>query len=321
MKKNIGRLTVLGLLTTAAFAQIEQTHPELCGRDEANAPALPPISVSVDRTQGSATLFFRDGGAEQAIDLPGVVDSVPEACPLADGRYLIFGETYNGTNLLIIDSNKHAVIDHFQGFDPALSPNQRWIVYRKFYPREHDLSVSEEYLIYDLSKTPTQNRPPSIEVTDWEDVGRAIFPLGRANTFMDAMDSPADRTHVTGSKSFAWSSDSRLVVFGDRLQGRFAVVAMVMSNDGLTKAYEHPITISEVCGSGPVSNDFRVFMSRATIAQSPQGDYSIQAGFEPVPGGCVPKPVELRWPGDFAAAIVEKPFEHHYQRKAAVVDQ
>jgi hypothetical protein len=198
MNKDISRFLMVASLALPAFAQIEQTHPELCGMPGGTVPSLPAMSISVDHSEGSAKLFLGGGFATKAIDLPGVIDSVPEVCALPSGQYLVFGETYNSTNMLIVDVQKGAMVDHFQGFDPAMSPDQRWIAFRKFYPRHHDLPLSEEYLLYDLSKNPSQNRAPGIDLTDWETVGRTIFPVGW-NTTWDAGDMPNDRMHSSGS--------------------------------------------------------------------------------------------------------------------------
>jgi hypothetical protein len=99
MKRNLTRILILALFGVAAFAQIEQTHPELCSLPDGAVPSLPAMSISVDRSQGSAKLSVGEGMTAQTIDLPGVIDSVAEVCPLSGGRYLVFGETYNSMNI------------------------------------------------------------------------------------------------------------------------------------------------------------------------------------------------------------------------------
>ena len=311
MNKDISRLLIVASLALPAFAQIEQTHPELCGMPGGTVPPLPAMSISVDRSEGSAKLFLGGGFATKAIDLPGVIDAVPEVCPLPNGQYLIFGETYNGTNMLIVDVQKGAVADQIVGFDPAMSPDQRWI--------HHDLPLSEEYLLYDLSKNPTQNRQPGIELPNWTDVGRVIFPVGWKNTMWDTGDIPNDRMHSSGSLSFGWSADSHMVVFGDILHNRFSVIAAIIDNDGSTKAYEHPVTVPQVCGR-PVSRDFGVFLEHPAITKEGDAQYTINANLRPMPGVCEPQSLKLRFPDDFTVSTAEKAFEHHYKWKPAVVD-
>lgn len=320
MNKNISRLLIVASLALPAFAQIEQTHPELCGTPSGTVPPLPAMSISVDRSEGSAKLFLGGGFATKAIDLPGVIDAVPEVCPLPNGQYLIFGETYNGTNMLIVDAQKGAVVDQIVGFDPAMSPDQRRIAFRKFYPRHHDLPFSEEYLLYDLSKNPSQNRAPGIDLTDWENVGRAIFPAGWKNAMFDTGDIPKDRLHSSGSLSFDWSADSHMVVFGDILHNDFSVIAVIFDNDGSTKAYEHPVRVPQVCGK-PVSQDFGIFIEHAAITTEGDGQYAIKTNLRPTPGVCEPQNLKLRFPDDFTASTVEKSFEHHFKWKRAVVDR
>jgi len=320
MKRDITRILILGLFGTAVFAQIEQAHPELCSLPEGTVPSLPAMSIAVDQTQGSAKLSVGEGMTARTIDLPGVIDTVAEVCPLPSGHYLVFGDTYNGMNMLILDIGKPAAMDAFSGFEPVMSPDRRWVVYRKFYPRHHDASISEEYLIYDLTKTAAQNRPPEISLTNSGNVGRPIFPPGRTNLLWDNYDLPDDRMHRAGSLSFYWSADSQLVMFGDLLQDHFAVIAVTIDKDGLVRAYEHSITPSDLCG-GKVAKDFGLFVSHAAISQDAPDEYLIKTDFQPMPGVCVPKSQELRFPDDFKPSPAETPFQRQRIQKPAVVDQ
>ena len=61
-------------------------------------------------------------------------------------------------------------------------------------------------------------------------------------------------------------------------------------------------------------------ISHAAITSEDQGEYSIKADFQPMPGVCEPKSVEWRLK-DFQVSKPETPFERQYKRKAAVVDQ
>ena len=62
-----------------------------------------------------------------------------------------------------------------------MSPDQRWLAFRKFYPARTELPVTEEYLVYDLTKTPAQNRNAAVRVDNYTDVGLDLFPLGQKN--------------------------------------------------------------------------------------------------------------------------------------------
>jgi hypothetical protein len=111
-----------------------------------------------------------------------------------------------------------------------------------------------------------------------------------------------------------------VVVFGDILHNRFSVIAVIIDNDASAKAYEHPVTVPQVCGK-PVSQDFGVFIEHAAITKEGDGQYAINANLRPTPGVCEPQSLKLRFPDDFTASTAETPFQHQYKRKPAVVDR
>jgi hypothetical protein len=286
-------------------AQIDQTHPELCARPAGAVPIPPNLSVTVDRSVGHADLFLGNGLSAVKIDIPGVVVEIEEVCPLLDGRVVLFGGTYNSTNINIIDPAAAKLTDSFSGFNPAMSPNQRWLAFRKFYPRHTELPTSEEYLLYDLTRTAAQNRPAGIAPDDWQDVGVPIFPLGMNNSLTDHIGLPEDQQHRAGSNSFFWASDSQAMVFGDILQDRFATILVTIDESGATKAYVHPIKVSETCPGKPDHLDsFGVFIEHADIGPAIEGDRLIHLSLRPTPGVCEPKDMELH-SADFQPAKPE----------------
>jgi hypothetical protein len=168
MKLTISTILFSLLFMLPSFSQISQTHPELCGKPDGSVPLPPNVSATVDRSIGQGDLFLGPSDSAVKISIPEVVaDVIDEVCPISGGRLVVFGSVgYELKNINIIDSAKAALLDSFDGFTPAMSPNQRWLVYRKFYPFHTELPVSEEYLLYDLSKTPAQNRPSGITLSE-----------------------------------------------------------------------------------------------------------------------------------------------------------
>jgi hypothetical protein len=173
---------------TAVRSQITQSHPEYCGIPGNLNPPLPPVTARVDSNNGTATLFLSQRSSATAVlrlqdDL---VSEISEVCPLSDGRLVVFGEIprYEGVaeNIFVVDSAKSSLVDSFSAYRPVLSPNQRWIAYVKFHP--FYVEGSSEIMLYDLSKTPAQNRPPldPVHPNDVKtDVGTIIFPPGHEN--------------------------------------------------------------------------------------------------------------------------------------------
>ena len=203
-----------------------------------------------------------------------------------------------------------------------MSPNQRWLVYRKFYPRHTDLPVSEEYLLYDLTKSPTQNRLPDVPLTDHDNVGIAIFPLGQKNLNGDHIGVPDSQKHSFKTNAFLWAPDSRAIVFADILQGKLSIVLVTLDENGNTKGLVRPVSLSEVCGPTAQNGDLPLLDDAASAVESDQGgDRLIHLVFITgmVPD-CDPKKLDLRL-GDFQQAATEVPVLRKPTHKAIVVDQ
>jgi len=299
--------------------QIVQMSPELCGKPDASIPVPANISASFDISDGTAQLLFlRNNAVEKRLDLPGVVDQIDEVCPISNQRLLIFSSNTVGATLFIIDLTKSALIDSFWCFKPALSPNQRWLVYRKFYPRHTQFPPSEEYLLYDLERSPEQNRQAGISLEDYMYVGQAIFPKKKL------IDAPSEHTAQTGDRvheeagAFFWTQDSHLLIFGDSLQRHFSVVAVIIGESGQTEIKLHGVEVKDVCPPTTSPDDFAVSIASADAEATNGGDFLIKLSFTPNPGVCDPKPLQFSL-SDFHDAPIEtfvKP-----KRKKAVLTQ
>jgi hypothetical protein len=148
-----------GGLTPSASGQITQDHPELCGKvyDYVSVPSN--VSATLDSNGGEAKVFLKTSDSVKEIAIPGVTDEIEEVCPIAANRLVVFGNASSAThNIAFIDARNGSLVDSFYGTSPHMSPNQQWLVYRKFYARGA-LSPSDEYLLYDLRRTRSQNRP------------------------------------------------------------------------------------------------------------------------------------------------------------------
>lgn len=115
----------------------------------------------------------------------------------------------------------------------------------KFYPL-HGVEGSDEYMIYDLSKTPTQNRPAD-EAKESIDVGRVIFPPGHQNFPGSNTQLPQDQRHLGGMRLY-WASDSSAVLFEDRVTDSPGIALITLDDKGTPIAFRHALTQSEICG-------------------------------------------------------------------------
>jgi hypothetical protein len=94
--------------------------------------------------------------------------------------------------ITIVDMSQLKEIDYFLCYNPKLSPNKRFIVYEKFYPRFSPKEAqSSLILLYDMHKTPRENRLrkkgiPTFDIhksgtiSHITEVGLPIFPVSNA---------------------------------------------------------------------------------------------------------------------------------------------
>ncbi len=229
------------------FHEVRQLSPELCG---GTAAALPRgFSATFDQ---DGPMIFTDNGSP-GIPLGYSLYQIVEVCALADGRLVIFGDTGNRFSLSIIDGAHSARLGTFLAFDPRMSPDQRWIAFHKHYPRNTELPSSDEYLLYDLSKSFADNWPLGIDPGDDSAVGRAIYPVGWKNESGDNIGAPANQQHGAISPFF-WAPDSRAILFADTLMDQRNFVLVKIDDDARTTASVYPFPEAIECGDGSGRN-------------------------------------------------------------------
>lgn len=228
-------LTVLA--PGGAYSQIAQDRPDLCGRSGESIPLPPGTTFSV-KESSDLTIRLRNGRTA-TIDIDPA-ESVLQICPIAGERLLVFGTVAGGDGPLvwIISLEDGTKLDGIGARSPSVSPDQRWIAYRKFYPRFSAL-YTDEYLIYDLAKSPSGS-PAAV---------RQMYPPTVNHApFYGAYDE--NRLHTFASKAFFWSPDSRFVMFADSMgedgAREFSVVAVDVQARALT-AYTHRVDPQELC--------------------------------------------------------------------------
>jgi hypothetical protein len=272
------KLAIVILLSgfSQLWGQIAQSHPEYCGVPGGVNPPQPDVSVSIDQ-QGNSFLFIGRGNSVPGIPLtvgglPSLISEISEVCPLSDGRLVLFGN-YGGTAVFVVDRNKPSLVDSFDAYYPVISPDQRWIAFIKPYPL-HGVVGSDEYMLYDLAKTPAQNRPDG-DANNPADVGRVIFPPGHENFPGSNIGLSKAQRHLSGSLLY-WAPDSRAILFWDAAQDGPGIVLVTLDDKGTPSALRHPLTTAEICGravsgGGPHTSK----MDRAEIGPNLVGSRAI----------------------------------------------
>jgi hypothetical protein len=239
------RLVLIFVFVVAGHSQILQDQPELCGKPGETVPLPEGTTFTYsDGLPADLTIKLRDGSMK-TINLE-VASSVPQVCPIAGDRLLVFGTVVDedGPHVWILSQIDGKVLDHIGSRDPVVSPNQHWLVYRKFYPPRVEI-VTESYLLYDLTKDAAGNRLRNEEPGYPVRPGRQVYPVTAHHIPFHIMDS-LEPLHEFVSESLFWSSDSRFVAFADSTGGTESVVLVKVDERDLT-TYVHSLKANEIC--------------------------------------------------------------------------
>jgi hypothetical protein len=297
------------LLTWAAFAaygQIAQTHPELCGKTDGVVVLQRNITASASGEDTILTIKLTPSTVNIKM---GAVDEVQQICPIAGGKLVAYGFIGGvaAYDIEIIDGSTGSVLDSFVAYSPVMSPDQRWIVYRSFYAPQSELSLSEEYLLYDLTAGPNENRIPNPETGQAEDRGRVIYPAVPNGVPFNNLGLPPEQIHHLRSTGFFWARDSKSVVFADEIGGEMSIVWVSLNPDDNPIARVHPVRFDNICGKPEANQSTAILtLSNATVIEGPNGSQELHARFTSDKAMCEPGFVVLA-PGAFARAESEHP--------------
>lgn len=213
--------TLLFVSSSCANAQVFQNSPELCGSSDGRSVHMPDgLSINVSPGQGTAILTTSRGAA---LRLPGVREEITQVCVLPDNRLLLFGRAVGAYNVVIIDRALTRVLDSFYAYDPKVSPDQRWIVSRAFYPPQSDVTFSDEYVLYDLEPQVHTERMAPSQASKF-DPETVIYPVIDGHRKAGRTALPPEQTHQFCSEEFYWSSDSRFLGFADCVKDSMSLV-------------------------------------------------------------------------------------------------
>lgn len=275
-------LSILSLCPT--WAQITQSHPEYCGISGGVNPPLLNISATLNPNSHTVLYVGQSGSVVTLSDY--FITEISEICPLSDGRLVVFGDM-GGTEVYIVDPTKASVLDSFMAYRPVMSPNQRWIAFIKFYPL-HGVQGSDEIMLYDLSKTPAQNRPDG-DVKETIDVGNLIFPPGHQNFPGSNVVTPSDNRIIRYVMQLSWASNSHAILFEDRAESDPGIALVTIDQNGAASAFRHTLSDTETCGrviaAGTSPQTWR--LDRAEFA--PNGAITLDISSD----GCAPHVLQL----------------------------
>ncbi len=204
------------------------------------------VILEVKGSSGALSLtHLRNGQEVQSLRMPNTFAQINSIQAIADNKALVLGMANSSVLVAaIVNINKFTLIDSFLAYEPVLSPNLNYLVFSKFYPPHGVSGVEDRVRIYDMTRTPAQNRPVKSEDGADVEVGTPIYPVidkekNRANT-----DLPETDTFNLAS-TFYWSQDSSKVVFS-MSHGEFQ---LSLVNASITENRVTAKDISSVCAN------------------------------------------------------------------------
>jgi len=192
----------------------------------------------------------------------------------------------------IYDVASGKLVDQFWCYGAVGSPDGRRIATVRFHP-VHVASPESQYRVYDLARSPEQNRPSyreseKAEVPDMWNAGVAIYPLSAHEIDRDNFDVPEDKAHQAVAH-FSWSPDGRELAWIDG-QGSRATLIVVDTSGGVEPGrvvvHRAPVPrLDDLCSLSTTDDCFNAPAELIDVAFAPDG-YSIAARAHP---GDVPR--------------------------------
>jgi len=254
-------------------------------------------------------LKIRGREGTKVVQMTGNFDEeILEVCPAAGDKIVVFASAAGvALDLYIINRLDGAVLDIRIADTAAVAPDGNWLAYRAHPVPGAEVSQSEEYLVYDLSKNASENPgmpcTSSLTICAHEPKGRVMYPTVLGHTPLDSFGLPENQVHAFRSESFFWAVDSKSLVFADGVQKRLALV-WVRLQGGEPVAYIHAILDQDVCEGWHHGNlSPGLTLSSATIEG--RRTQAIVAQFRALNESCTPKLLNLH-EEDFIKADIEQ---------------
>lgn len=239
------------LLALSASGQILQGfHPD---HQQAVRLITPEFTAELipkprDARTGESHSIFRINkhGRQSYVALPFEFYQVNAILQGVSGKLLVVGmqagEIYQ---IGIVNIAESRLVDHFTCYGPAPSPDGRYIAYTKFFAPHGTPSPDDHAMLYDVGKSPSENRPEGIRLDDYIDVGFVLYPPGSSNREADNVDVPLSLVNVIGGRYF-WR-DPNLYLFGDWKAGEFRIIQVTIGS-GVASVRSLLLTQSQIGG-------------------------------------------------------------------------
>lgn len=206
--------------------------------DERWTPPFMDIMVSVRVSAAGRT---------SAIEISTAGTSPDLVAPSGTERLVLIA----GGMASIVNLGAELVVDQFLVSRPSISPDGRFIAYRRDQPRQS--REEDVLLLYDVSRNPQVNRlPPSGAMEVMRDVGLPVFPQWHATTrTYQGRDATADAPAWTLRSPIAWATSTAFVFLtGPTAPGASLAIHHVDVRDGA----QRPVVRSQTLDMGTVTS-------------------------------------------------------------------
>jgi hypothetical protein len=216
---------------------------------------------------GITLLFIRTGALpERSIELPHYPGDVTGYAKTPGGNIIITAKAGGSSNLVyILDLRVGQIIDSFLCSEATISPDHRYVVYKKFFP-EHgvdEVQSSNFAMIYDADASPAANRDANRGrlIDPLGDVGHLVFPASR--TLARSRRDNIPITHTFPSYFF-WSPDSKRVLFLDNAYPGDPISAGALHDGNVHASEDVPpsaaiqLVMVELSGAQPKTTRFKI---------------------------------------------------------------
>lgn len=216
------------------------------------------LSLSIQKHDKPAT----------AVPLPGNMMQVNDITRAQPNKVVVIGMV-NGDvwSVAVISLDALSVSDNFLCYEPAISPDGRYIAFIKFFPPHGAEDVEDHYMLYDLSKDASRNRPVGVSSTDWKTVGFTVYPVGIGNKEFDNLHHSESSAHMLASAGFFWGPTSKSLVFADSYNEQTSIVLVEIGSQ--EKATTKIAEVVSTCDKNlPESASCSVRLMKATFGAS-----------------------------------------------------
>ena len=170
----------------------------------------------------------KESGRTHALHFKTRINRVRWMRILDDSRLLVVGRFQPGSNVLLLnDLKQEPAPEEIWSYGHQFSPSKRLIVYATHYsttaPPEAQRSI---LLLYQLARSPAQNRVGEPAALDVSNAGIPIFP--ERNAAERSYDPSLEPKHVYLSP-FLWSPDEDKIVFFESFDGSYHLVTVDLS--------------------------------------------------------------------------------------------